>query len=72
MRPARGGQEVTITSFVREFRGCDAFLECTMSDAAGKTLARCAMVATYIDRQTKRPATWPEETQALFFETAAA
>ena len=28
IRPARGDQEVTITSFVREFRGPDALIEC--------------------------------------------
>ena len=35
LRPARGDQEVTITSFVREFRGPDALIECTMVDSAG-------------------------------------
>src|SRR5438477_3192733 len=36
LRPARGDQEITITSFVREFRGSDALIECTMTDSAGK------------------------------------
>src|SRR5262245_48274376 len=30
LRPARGDQELTITSFVREFRGPDALIECSM------------------------------------------
>src|SRR6476469_7651450 len=34
LRPARGDQEITITSFVREFRGPDALIECTMVDSA--------------------------------------
>jgi acyl-CoA thioester hydrolase len=38
VQPALGDQEITITSFVREFRGSDADIECTMSGAAGKDL----------------------------------
>jgi acyl-CoA thioester hydrolase len=68
VRPASMGQEITITSFVRDFRGPDAFIECTMSDAAGKDVARCLMVVAHVDRQTKRASDWPPERAALFFE----
>ena len=36
LRPAVGDQEITITSFVREFLGPDAYIECSMVDEAGK------------------------------------
>ena len=36
LRPAHGDQEITITSFVREFRGPDALIECTMVDSEGQ------------------------------------
>jgi acyl-CoA thioester hydrolase len=68
VRPASEGQEVTITSFVREFQGPDATIACTMSDAAGKDIARCLMIVAHVDRQTRRPSDWPAERMALFFE----
>lgn len=70
IRPARGDQEVTITSFVREFRGPDAVIECTMADDAGKTLSRCLMTVAHVDRETNRATDWPPEVAALFFEGA--
>jgi acyl-CoA thioester hydrolase len=71
VRPVLPHVEITITSFVREFRGTDAIIECTMADGAGKTLSRCLMTATYIDRPTTRPADWPAETRALFYQGGA-
>lgn len=71
VRPASNGQDVTITSFVREFQGPDATIECMMSDAVGKTVARCLMIVAHIDRQTKRSSDWPPERAALFFEKDA-
>ena len=71
IRPVLGEQEITITSFVRDFQGPDALIECTMADAAGKTLSRCLMTAAYVDRQTNRAADWPPEVTALFFEPPA-
>jgi acyl-CoA thioester hydrolase len=70
IRPARADQEITITSFVREFRGPDAFIECVMADAAGKELSRCQMTVAYVDRATTRARDWPEDVAALFFEKA--
>ncbi|GAA1805937.1 acyl-CoA thioesterase [Agromyces neolithicus] len=67
-RPVGADQEITITSFVREFAGTDAFIECTMTDAAGTTIAACLMVATHVDAQTRRASDWPAEHEALFFE----
>jgi acyl-CoA thioester hydrolase len=72
VRPARGDQEITITSFVREFRGSDAHIECTMVDAAGRTLSRCLMVVAYVDKSTQRSVDWPADTMPLFFETGTA
>src|SRR3954463_14192003 len=40
IRPVLGDQEITITSFTREFRGSDAFVECAMLNSAGKILSR--------------------------------
>lgn len=72
IRPVDGDQTVTITSFVREFRGRDAHIECTMTDAAAKTLATCIMVVAYVDGHTRRAADWPDELQMLFFEATSA
>ena len=68
VRPASEGQEITISSFVHEFQGPDATIACTMSDAAGKDIARCLMIVAHVDRQTKRASDWPAERAALFFE----
>jgi acyl-CoA thioester hydrolase len=66
IKPARGDQQVTITSFVREFRGPDAIIECTMMDDAGKTLSRCLMTVAHVDRTSNRATDWPPEVAALF------
>ena len=68
IRPARADQEITITSFVREFRGPDAVIECVMVDAAGKDVSRCLMTVAYVDKATNRAKDWPAETSALFYE----
>jgi acyl-CoA thioester hydrolase len=71
LRPARADQEITITSFVREFRGADALIECTMADAAGNSLSRCLMTVAHVDKQTSRATDWPPDLVALFFEKEA-
>ena len=68
LRPARGDQEITITSFVREFRGPDALIECTMVDSAGKAVSRCLMIVAHVDKETNRATDWPPDRMALFFE----
>lgn len=68
VRPARGDQNVIITSFVREFRDADALVECTMADANGTTLSRCTMTVAHVDRATLRSSPWPDEVMALFYE----
>jgi len=68
-RPARGDQDITITSFVREFRGPDAIIECTMLDDAAKSLSRCLMTVAHVDRNSNRATDWPPEVAALFFES---
>jgi acyl-CoA thioester hydrolase len=70
IKPVRGDQEITITSFVREFQGPDAVIECTMADDAGKSLSRCLMTVAHVDRSTNRATDWPPELAALFFENA--
>lgn len=72
LKPARGDQEITITSFVRNFNGPDAVVECTMADSAGKPLSRCLMTVAYIDKSTNRATDWPPEHSGLFFEPEAA
>jgi acyl-CoA thioester hydrolase len=68
IRPVRGDQEITISSFVRDFQGPDATIECAMVDGAGKEVSRCLMTVAYVDRETNRAADWPEPVAALFFE----
>lgn len=70
VRPAGSDQEITITSFVREFRGTDALIECAMLDAAGKPLARCLMTVAHVDKASRRATDWPPDRQALFFQPA--
>ncbi len=71
IRPVLADQEITITSFVREFRGPDAFIECTMTNGSGKALSRALMVATCVDKTTSRGMDWPADAIALFFEPDA-
>ena len=71
LRPLRGDQEIVITSFVREFRGPDAFIECTMADANGVQVSRCLMTVAHVDRPTNRATDWPPDLMALFVEESA-
>ena len=68
LRPALGDQQITITSFVREFQGSDAHIECTITGEDGKNISRCRMVVAYVDKNTNRATEWPAETMAFFFE----
>jgi acyl-CoA thioester hydrolase len=68
IRPARADQEITIRSFVREFRGPDALIDCTMTDAGGKDLSRCQMTAACVDKDTNRAKDWPADAMALFYD----
>jgi acyl-CoA thioester hydrolase len=68
LRPAAGDQEITITSFVREFRGSDAHIECKMVDESGMEVSRCLMIVAHVDKKTNRATDWPAETMGLFFE----
>ena len=72
VRPALGDQQITITSFVREFRGPDAHIECTMLDEAGKTVSRCMMIVACVDKTTTRSMDWPADAIALFFQEGSA
>jgi acyl-CoA thioester hydrolase len=71
IRPLRGDQEITITSFVRKFRGSDALIECTMADSEGVSVSRCLMTVAHVDKQSNRATDWPPELMAVFFETEA-
>lgn len=70
LRPVIGDQEIVLRSFVREFAGSEAHIECTLADVAGRVAARCLMVVAYVDKATRRSAAWPEEVMALFDERA--
>jgi acyl-CoA thioester hydrolase len=72
LRPVQGDQEITITSFVREFRGPDALIECTMADSTGRNVSRCAMTVAHVDKNTNRATDWPPDLMALFFEEETA
>ena len=71
LRSVEGDQEITITSFVREFCGPDAHIECDMLDESGKPVSRCLMVVACIDKHTNRAMDWPADTMALFFENGS-
>lgn len=68
LSPVRADQAIEIASFVREFGGTDAVIECAMTDAGGKAMARCLMTVAYVDRASQRAAPWPADVAALFFE----
>jgi len=71
IRPVHADHDVTITSFVRDFHGPDAAIECLMADATGKELSRCLMTVAFVDKATRRAKDWPPEVAALFFEKPA-
>ena len=71
VRPAQGDQEITITSFVREFSGPDAFIECTMMAPGGAIVSRCLMIVAHVDKETNRATDWPPERMAVFYEREA-
>jgi acyl-CoA thioester hydrolase len=71
LRPAQGDQEITITSFVREFQGPDALIECTMVASDGKVVSRCLMTVAHVDKQTNRATDWLPERMAVFYEKEA-
>ncbi len=68
IKPAVGDQEIVITSFVREFRGPDAHIECNMVDRNGKELSKCLMIVACVDKTTNRGMDWPLDAQELFFK----
>lgn len=70
IRPVQPDQEIVITSFVREFSGSDAIIECTM-EAAGRTMSKCLMIVAHVDRATSRASDWPVERMAMFYEKDA-
>lgn len=66
--PVVGDELITITSFVREFRGYEAHIECSMVNSAGANVSRCFMIGCCIEKRTLRPMDWPSDIMALFFE----
>ena len=68
LKPAIGDQEITITSFVREFQGPDAHIECTMVDRTGAIVSRCLMIVACVDKGTNRAMDWPPDAMAKFYE----
>jgi acyl-CoA thioester hydrolase len=68
VRPVGADQEITITSFVREFQGPNAVIECRMADSTGQELSRCLMTVAHVDKATLRATPWPPDRIALFFE----
>ena len=58
--------------FVREFRGPDADIGCSMVDETGRDISRCLMVVAYVDKSTNRAIDWPADTMELFYEKGTA
>jgi len=71
LRPALGDEEITITSWVRDFEGPYARVECAMVNAAGQKLSGCLMTVAHVDKATNRATDWPPERAELFFEREA-
>jgi acyl-CoA thioester hydrolase len=69
IRPVVGDQTITITSFVREFIGSNAHIDCMMADEREKILSQCQMTVCYVDKANSKPSDWPNDVMALFFET---
>jgi acyl-CoA thioester hydrolase len=69
LRSVVGDQEIIITSFVREFHGSDAHIECSVIDEAGKQVSQCLMIVACVDKHTNRAMDWSPDMMALFFET---
>lgn len=68
IKPAVGDQEISIESFVREFHGPDAYIECSMSDTSEKVISRCLMIVACVDKTTNKAIDWPDDARALFFK----
>lgn len=69
IRPVLADHEITITSFVRQFDGPNAVIECRMVDEAGQELSRCIMTVAHVDKATLRATPWPPDRIALFYES---
>jgi acyl-CoA thioester hydrolase len=69
IRPVVGDKLLVIKSFVREFIGPNAHIDCIMADEAGKVFSQCNMVVSYVDKGTNRSADWPEDVTALFYSS---
>ena len=68
LRSVIGDQQITINSFVREFLGSNAHIECNMMDKTGNQMSQCLMIVAYVDKNTNRATDWPADTMALFFD----
>jgi acyl-CoA thioester hydrolase len=68
LRPVVGDQVITITLFLREFRGSDAHIELSMADSSGRNVSRCVMIVACVDKKTMRPMDWQPDIMAMFFE----
>lgn len=67
LKPLMGDQEFKVTSFVREFVGSDAHIECTMTDSKGRVAATCLMLATCVDKSTMKSMEWPADQISRFY-----
>ena len=67
-RPVWGDCEVVINSYVLDFNGPDAFIECTMTDGGSVVFAKCLMIVAHVDKEKMSACDWPEDRKALFFQ----
>jgi len=70
--PIFGDEEITVSSFIREFVGFQAFTEFEMTNSQGAVVSRCKIVGACIDKKTLRPMDWPPEVVALAFKEEGA
>ena len=66
--PVFGDEEISISSFVREYKGFQAFVELEMTNSQGGVVSRCKMVGVCIEKKTLRPMDWPAEVVAASFK----
>lgn len=67
LQPAVGDQRIKIMSYVREFHGPDAYIECKMVNETGEDVSHCLMIVACVSKETNRSMDWPVNAQALFF-----
>ena len=68
LRPVFGDQPFVIRSLLAERDEGSCQVTCEMLDERERPLARCTMHLVCVDKETKRPGTWPQGFMEKFYE----